>query len=72
MRGGPRPNAGRKPYADPTTAEEAARMLSAYVEGAYPTPAGNVGIPLAAAVALLHKLRRRRPGTTSAARKVTP
>ena len=67
-RGGPRPGAGRKPYADPTTAEEAITMLEAYLplpSDAYPTPAGNVGLTLAGVTAILHKLRRRTKATTS-------
>lgn len=57
-RGGPRPGSGRKPYADPTTAREAADALSAYCGGAWPSAPG-VWLDLPAAVALLHKLRRR-------------
>lgn len=62
-RGGPRKGAGRKPYADPTTAEEAIAMLRPYLtlpDDAYPTPAGNVGLTLPGVIALLHKLRRRK------------
>ena len=71
-RGGPRPGAGRKPYADPTTAEEAIAMLRPYLvlpDDVYPTPAGNVGLTLPGVVALLHKLRRRTAATTSASRR---
>ena len=64
-RGGPRPGAGRPRRADPATAEDAARELARYVGGGvWPTRTGDVCLDLPAAVALLHKLRRRRPPTT--------
>lgn len=63
MKGGPRPGAGRPRRPDPTTAEEAARELARYGVAAYVTPAGNVGMEIPAAVALLAKLRRRKPAT---------
>lgn len=60
--GGLRKGAGRKPYADPTTADEAVKMLAPYLppEAVYPTPGGNIGITLEGAIPLLHKLRRRK------------
>ena len=69
MRGGPRPGAGRPRFADPATAEEAARLLAAYTEGGvWPTARGEVALDLAAAQALIAKLRRRKPGKVSAAK----
>lgn len=66
-RGGPRPGAGRKPYADPSTADEAARMLATYTDGGiWPSAHGDVQVSLSAAVELLHRLRRRSPAKVSA------
>ena len=60
-RGGPRPGAGRRSRADPTTADEAARELGRYLSGGvWPSRTGDIVIDLPAAVALLAKLRRRK------------
>lgn len=63
-RGGPRPGAGRPRRADPTTAAEAVRELGRYLSGGvWPSRTGDIVIDLPAAVALLAKLRRRKPRT---------
>ncbi len=64
-RGGPRPGAGRPRRADPTTADEAVRELGRCLDGGvWPSRTGDVCLALPAAVALLNKLRRRKPTTT--------
>lgn len=64
-RGGIPGKAGRKPFRDPETAAEAARMLATYTDGGvWPTTTGDVALDVRAAVALLHKLRRRKPKGT--------
>lgn len=70
-RGGPRPGAGRKPYADPTTPTEAAVALARIVGPGVSSTDDHVRLDLDAAVAILHKLRRRTKATTSR-RKPTP
>jgi hypothetical protein len=63
-RGGPRPGAGRPRRADPATAEEAVRELGRYLDGGvWPSRTGDVCLDLPAVVALLNKLRRRKPAT---------
>jgi len=63
VKGGPRPGAGRPRRADPTTADEAVRELARYGIVGFATPLA-VCLDLPAAVALLHKLRRRKPPAT--------
>jgi hypothetical protein len=69
-RGGPRPNSGRPRRADPVTADEAAREIGRYLSGGvWPSRTGDVCLDLPAAVALLAKLRRRKPPATDRTEK---
>lgn len=60
MKGGPRPGSGRPRRADPATAEEAARELRRYAPDVMHDH-GYVVLTLPDAVALVNKLRRRKP-----------
>lgn len=71
-RGGPRPGAGRKPYADPTTPTEAAVALARIVGPGVSSTEDHVRLDLDAAVAILHKLRRRTRATTSRRKPTLP
>ena len=60
MRGGPRPGAGRKPFAVPATAVDAAVALSRIVgPGIGSTLDDKVVLDVDAAVAILTRLRKK-------------